>query len=114
MINLHKYGKDHPINFQLANYVDNGNLYIGMLTNEDGYPEQWQNLTVNLSVKCADDCAYIDINNNGNDIIGWLESNGLGHCTGNMMPSGWCVYPEFRFNMEALMQHVLSDARKLI
>ena len=57
MINLNAWGKTHPIEFQFDNYVDNGNLYVGMITAEDGYPEPWSSLTVNLGVKCADNCA---------------------------------------------------------
>lgn len=110
MLTLHKYGENHNITFELANYLENKNLYVGMLVHHNCI-EPWQNLTVNLSVKCKPNCAYIDTNNNGNEIIDWLEQNGLGFATGNLMPSGWCVYPEFQFNMEALMQHVTVDER---
>lgn len=113
MINLHKYGNDHPMTFQLANYADNGTLYVGLLTNEEGYPEPWQNLTVNLaeSSRCEENCAYIDVNNNGNEIIHWLEENNLGEVTGRIGFSGFCMYPEFEFNMETLMEHVVWDER---
>jgi hypothetical protein len=111
MINLKKYGANHPMTFQLANYTENGNLYVGMITNEEGYPEPWSNLTVNLSVPCKPNRAYIDTNNNGEEIIEWLEENGLGKWTGGIRPSGWCFYPEFEFNMEALMKHVAQDDR---
>lgn len=112
MLTLNKYGTAHPITFKLATYVENGNLYVGLLCHDDGYPMPWQNLTVNLSVPCKPNRAFIDTNNNGNEIIDWLEQNGLGFCTGNLMPSGWCVYPEFEFNMEKLMEHVTEDIRK--
>lgn len=108
MINLRKYGTDHPMTFQLDNYRENGNLYVGLITNEEGYPEPWQNLTVNLSVKCADDCAFIDTNNNGDEIMTWLVSNKLGKPTGRVKASGWCVYPEFKFNLDELMKHVVN------
>lgn len=111
MLNLIKYGQVHSMAFELANYAENGNLYVGLLTYEKGYPQPWQNLTVNLSVRCAPNCAYIDTNNNGNEIIEWLEQNGLGKPTGNLMPSGWCIYPEFEFDMETLMGHVTEDYR---
>ena len=113
MINLKKYGKNHPMTFELNNYLDNASLYVGLITNEEGYPEPWQNLTVNLaeSCRCKPNCAYIDTNNNGNEIIDWLEINGFGQQTGRIAASGWCFYPEFEFNMEALMEHVVSDER---
>jgi hypothetical protein len=116
MINLKKYGKIHPMTFELANYADNATLYVGLLTNEEGYPEPWQNLTVNLneSRRCKPNCAYIDTNNNGDEIITWLEENGLGEETGRIAASGWCFYPEFEFNMEALMKHVVNDKRIVV
>lgn len=111
MINLTKYGRMHPMTFHLANYAENGNLYVGMITNEEGWPEPWSNLTVNLSVPCKPNCAFIDTNNNGVEIINWLLENNLGNLTGREMPSGWCRYLEFEFNMEALMEHVANDER---
>ena len=103
---LNKYGRSHPITFNLDNYMENGNLYVGMMTSIDGYYEPWSDLTVNLSVDCKANCAFIDTNNNGNDIIDWLEENGLGEETGRFQISGWCIYPEFEFNMDELMKYV--------
>ena len=113
MINMRKYGKDHPMTFELANYADNGSLYVGLITNEAGYAEPWSNLTVNLrgSKWCEPNCAYIDVNNNGDGIIDWLVDNGFGNVTEKLGVSGFCVYPEFRFNMEKLMEHVVDDMR---
>ena len=113
MINLKKYGKNHPMTFQLANYADNGSLYVGLITNEEGYPEPWSNLTVNLaeSSRCKPNCAYIDTNNNGDSIVDWLETNGFGEFTGRVGFSGFCIYPEFEFNMEEILKHLASDDR---
>lgn len=113
MINLRKYGSDHHMTFHLANYADNGTLYVGLLTSEEGYEEPWQNLTVNLneSCLCDENYAYIDINNNGSEIISWLEQNNLGEVTEIWAASGFCMYPKFRFNMDELMKHVTRDER---
>jgi hypothetical protein len=112
MLTLKAYGKDHPISFELANYAENGNLFVGMITHNEGYPEPWGDLTVNLSVKCTSNRAYIDTNNNGSEIINWLVQNNLGYATGRLMNSGWCTYTEFEFNMDNLMKHVTEDYRK--
>lgn len=113
MINMKKYGKSIPMTFQLANYMDNGSLYVGLITHEEGYPEPWSNLTVNLneSSRCKPNCAYIDTNNNGDMVLDWLEAHNLGEQTGRLAFSGWCIYPEFEFNMEELMNHVTDDCR---
>ena len=111
MLNLTKYGETNAMSFQLGNYVVDKNLYVSLLYDEGGCLIPWSNLTVNLGIKCADNCAFIDTNNNGNDIITWLEENGLGKLTGRTGESGWCLYPEFEFNMDELMKHVVLDNR---
>jgi hypothetical protein len=112
MLNLYKYGNNHPITMQLSQYAENGNPYVGLITNEEGYNEPWSDLTVNLSILCEKNCAFIDTNNNGEEIIDWLISNNLGKLTGRIEPSGWCVYPEFEFNMEELAKYVVYDDRE--
>lgn len=102
-LNLNAWGKDHPMTFETNTY-NNGNLYVGLISHDEGYPEPWQNLTVNLDKKCEPNCGYIDVNNNGNQILEWLYSNGLGHLTGGMERSGFVVYPEFKFNMDRLKE----------
>ena len=92
-----------------ANYANNGNLYVGILEEEDGYYVPWSDLTVNLNRKCKPGCAFIDTNNNGDEIEDWLMKNNLAYPTGRLEVSGWCIYPEFKFNMETLMQYVLGD-----
>jgi hypothetical protein len=107
------YGKERPMSFALNNYRENDNLYVGLITNEDGYPKPWSDLTVNLSIKCDDDCSYIDVNNNGTEIIQWLVENNLGIPTGMIEFSGWCAYPEFKFNMAELKKHLAEDIQEL-
>jgi hypothetical protein len=77
-----------------------------MITWEEDWPEPWSDLTVNLGVKCADNCAYIDTNNNGDRIVEWLITNKIATLTGGMRSSGFCVYPEMKFNMDELMKYV--------
>ena len=103
-LTLHKYGKPHPMTFRLDNYSDNGNLFVGLVTHEEGYPEPWSNLTVNLR-PCKANCAFIDTNNN-QDIVRWLLKHKLGRLTGEIERSGFCLYPEFEFDMETLLEYV--------
>ena len=112
MLILNKYGKNRPMTLALANYADNGNLYIGLVTDENGYPEPWSDLTVNTNnLLCKPNCAFIDTNNNGNEIIAWLKANNLGKETGRMAASGWCIYPEFEFDMNEVEKYVYEDNR---
>ena len=108
-LTLNAWGKDHPITFNLDHYAENGNLYVGMICHDEGYSESWSNLTVNLSVKCDSNCAFIDVNNNGQEILLWLIKNSLGDLTGRMQPSGFCLFPEFKFNMPELLKYTENN-----
>ena len=103
-LTLNKYGNEYPMTFEVKNYSNNGNLYVGLITHHEGFPEPWQNLTINLNIPCKANCAFIDINNNGMQILDWLVDNGLGRILAREKVSGFCVYPEFEFDMEKLME----------
>lgn len=105
-LNLNKWGGNHKITFELNAYASNGNLAVEMVCWDDGYPEPWSRLTVNLDIKCESNCAFIDTNNNGDDIVFWLINNNLGGLTGRVGQSGFCTYPEFKFNMEEFKKYV--------
>ena len=104
-LTLNAWGKEHPMSFAVGKYY-NGNLRVDLLSNEDGYPMPWQNLTVNLDVKCKENCGFIDVNNNGMAIIDWLLDNKLGRILSREKVSGFCVYPEFEFDMQRLAEYV--------
>ncbi len=98
---LYKYGKNHLIQLQVCMYPE-GNLAVVMTTWEDGFPEPWNTLTVNLDCIRERDCAYIDTKNNGQDILTWITTNNLGAPTGHLLQSGYCMYPEYRFRPRTL------------
>lgn len=100
------YGGEYEITLRTNHYANNNNLYIGLDCWEDGFPMPYTDLTVNLYPKCEPNCAFIDINNNGVEIINWLMANKLGKLTGRMCHSGFCQYPEFEFNMEEVQKYV--------
>lgn len=80
---LNKYGKIYSISLEVNSYMD-GNLAIQMYSWEDGYPEPWDFLTVNLEGKREKDCAFIDTNHNGQEILVWIIRNGLAVPAGDM------------------------------
>lgn len=89
------------VTIETANYVNNGNLAI-QLWCEDG---PFATLTVNLDNKCKPNCAFVDTNN-----CPWAEEfidqYNLGIPTGNMQISGFCCYPEYEFNLDAVNKYV--------
>lgn len=100
---LYKYGKNIQIMLKVASYMD-GNLAIQMFGLDDGKWEPWNVLTVNLPGSREKDCAFIDTNNNGTEILSWIIRNGLAVPTGAKGYSGYCVYPEFRFRETILRE----------
>lgn len=89
-LKLEKYGRVIQITLQIRSY-QNGNLAIQLLDWDAGYPELWNTLTVNLSRRCEKDCAFIDTNNNGDNILPWLIRHGLGVPTG-VLPEAVIVF----------------------
>ena len=99
IFDLEKYGNTYKIQLNVTSYTE-GNLAITMTSWEDGEAEPWNVLTVNLNSIRPQNCAFIDTNNNGEDILAWIIRHGLAVPTG----SGFCSYPEYRFRPEILQE----------
>ena len=96
---LEFYGKTYNLVVKTANYSNNDSLAV-MLETDEGEP--FTILTVNLCDGVAEnEYQYVDTNNNS-----WAEKfikkNNLGKPTGIMGFSGFCKYPLYKFNLEAL------------
>lgn len=81
----------------------NGRLALRLLTNGDYGLEPYGTITVNLP-ECTpldSDCAFVDTNNFP-DIDVWLLLHGIAEPTGRAAQSGYCCYPEFKFNRSKL------------
>lgn len=103
---LEKYGETYEIALAKGTYASNGTLAILMYLVENGeITELWNDLTTNIPMSSAhDNFAYIDTNNNGKDIVEWLEKNKIGKDTLSTASSGWCVYPLFKFDKKVLAE----------
>ena len=86
-------------------YPYNRTLAIALF--EDG--EAYGNLTCCLDDAPGRNCAYIDVNNMGKDIVEVLEEEGFGQRTGKERQSGYVVYPEFAFKEEVLRDCTNKD-----
>lgn len=99
---LQAWGNKHDIYLEKAVYSVSGGLAVQMWTVENNeLAEPWSNLTVNIDNYRDFDCAYIDTNNNGPEICNWLIKHRIADPTGVIGYSGFCSYPEFKFNMSA-------------
>ena len=78
---------------------ERNNIAIRLFSKEEEGFEPYAVLTTNLyefiAVKNA---AYIDTNNNGEQILQWLEQNDFGTLSPLTKRSGFCEYPLFVFN----------------
>lgn len=88
-----------------------GRMYLGLMTLDPdfGFMTPYCDITVNLPDERLTDetCAFIDTNN-APFLPSFLEENGLAKPTGMHGFSGWCAYPEYRFDMEAIEKHLDS------
>lgn len=86
-------------------YADNNNLYVGL----DAYDEDIEaidaycDITVNI-----DELPYLhsalDLTYSGMEKIKFLEENGFGRLTGEILFSGFCQYPVFAFNEDKIRE----------
>ena len=89
---IYSYGNEYDVEMIKTKYMD-GNLCILLVCN-DGVP--FGKLTANLEEKLPQNIAYVDVNNIP-DAERFIIDNKLGERTGKVKPSGFCVYPQYRF-----------------
>ena len=102
------WGEKYDIIFKLSEYM-NGKLAVAMEYYDKDYEQfmPYAVLTVNLVGEiCGENCAFVDTNNLGEKIIKWLVDNNLGKPTGRYGKSGFCTYPEVKFNMDEVKKYV--------
>jgi cellulose synthase/poly-beta-1,6-N-acetylglucosamine synthase-like glycosyltransferase len=100
MLRLNSYN----VYLEINKYVYNDTLAI-IIQCSDG--DVYGNLTVNIDDKLSGkNCAFIDTNNLGETILDWIVRNKLGEPTGVIGFSGFCAYPEVRFNMEEVKKYL--------
>ncbi len=97
------FGTTENVTLTVNTYVDNNSLYVGMITEEDGFPEPYGDVTVNLLAAVPPYCAFVDTNNMP-ELEDFLVKNGIAEFTGLMQQSGYCSYPLYLFDMEKMRE----------
>lgn len=95
------FGTTENVTLTVNTYVDNNSLYVGMTTIEDGFPELYGDVTVNLLSSMPPYCAFVDTNNMP-ELEDFLVKNGIAEFTGLAQTSGFCSYPLYQFNVEKM------------
>ena len=100
------YGGKETVFFAKGSYAFTRGLALRLYSVEDEFIEPYCSLTVCLpSEQPENDCsAFIDTNNCGEQITGWLEGIGAGKVTGKTRKSGFCTYPQFQFDKNFIDQ----------
>lgn len=93
---MFKNFRGNKVKVKFSHYRNNNSLAATLVTDEN---EIYAVVSKNLPYDMPNDekCVFLD-ENNITGIGEWLEKNGYGTLTGNFGTSGYCVYPEFRFN----------------
>lgn len=100
---LSPYSGETQVMLDIQQYANNGRIAISLITNEEGYPELFGCLTVNIDEPAPDYCGYLDTNNLSN-AEKFVTENGLGEFTGFTGGSGYCKYPLYLFNVDKLRE----------
>ena len=98
-----KFGTTENVTLTVNTYVDNNSLYVGMTTMEDGFPEPYGDVTVNLLSSVPPYCAFVDTNNMP-ELEDFLVKNKIAEFTGIEQRSGYCSYPLYLFDAEKMRE----------
>lgn len=101
-LKLHS-GATEQVTLFVSTYANNKSLFVGMTTMEDGVPEPYCDVTVNLLETLPPYCAFVDTNNMP-ELEDFLVKNGLAEYTGLEQRSGYCTYPLYRFDTERMRE----------
>lgn len=103
-LTLHtQWGTDEAVSLAISTYLNNSGLYIGLVSNADGYEEPYGDMSVNLAYRAPDYYAYVDVNNMP-ELELFIRDNGLGEFTGLTQGSGFCSYPLYMFDADRLRE----------
>jgi len=109
MMKLKSWGQEYDTFLETGSYVYGGGLNIEVMCMEDGYPAPYTDLTVNLT-DCQlknENCAFVDTNN-FSAAEQYIRENKLGKPTGRYGHSGYCIYPEYEFDMKEIEKHIIK------
>lgn len=93
-------GHTSTVTVRVNSYLHNKNLYVGLTLHEDGYPEPFGDMSVNID-DLPPFSAALDTNNLPH-VAEFVEREGLAKPTGINLSSGYCQYPVYQFDPEAL------------
>ena len=89
-------------------YAMGGSLALELYDTEEGEPQPYASITVNIpGYEHEENCAFVDVNNFP-ESLNLISEYKLGEPTGLMGVSGFCTYPEYRFDMKEIDKYLLN------
>ena len=99
-----QYGREELF-LQIDGYGDDDNLYIGLYHMEDGCPESFADLTVNLRFAPLNNIneAYIE-HNFSKEKLRFIRQHKLGKILPDTASSGYCIFQKVAFDLKKLAE----------
>lgn len=109
LMQLEAWGNVHDLCIEAGTYAFGGGLFLQLYeVHKNGEMEPYSNLTVNLpGLGESGSNAYIDINNFP-EAEALISEYGLGKPTGKVGHSGYCIYPEYKFDLSKAEKYCLN------
>lgn len=103
------WGNSYNLCFEVSSYMYGGGLAMQIYDRTEGDLEPFTTLTINIDARCSGpDCAFIDTNNFGT-AEALINEYKLGKPTGRIGFSGYCAYPEYRFDMKEIYKYCINS-----
>lgn len=99
----------YELSFKITTYDEPRNLAIlAMGKNSEGFIEPYGAITVNIVELPKETYACVDINNFP-EAIELIEKYKLGYNTSISIPSGYCTYPIYEFDLKELEKYKYNE-----
>ena len=109
-----QYGREELF-LRVDSYMSDDNLYIGLYHMEDGYPESFADLTVNLPFAPLGGIneAYID-HNFSKEHLRFIRKYKLGRVLPETAVSGYCTFQKVAFDLKKLAEYDPQGTREFM
>lgn len=105
---VNSWNQTYDICVEIGAYMCGGGLAMELYDICEGDLEPFSNFTINLpEYKSDSNCAFVDTNNFG-EAENLIRAYKLGEPTGRYGRSGYCTYPEYRFDLEEIRKYCIN------
>ncbi len=108
LLTLKTQFETYKVSLELDTYLDSKRIAILLIGWEKNESYPVATLTVNIPDENISgiNCNFVD-DNNLPFICSFIEKYKLGEPTHNLAFSGYCVYPEYKFNLDEIKKYII-------